>query len=675
MIPRDTIDRIFSATRIEDVVSQYVSLKKRGANLIGLCPFHTEKTGSFTVSPSKGIYKCFGCGKSGHAASFLMEIEQCSYPDALRMLAKRYGIPIEEREMTQEEKQQQDDRESMFVVNEFANQWFQDQLWNHAEGQAIGLSYFRERGLREETIRRFQLGYSPAKGNPLTEALKKKNFQETFLISNTDTGIGTGLVGKTDDGRLYDRFRDRVMFPIFTLSGKTVAFAGRILRQKENTGKYVNSPDSIIYSKTRELYGIFQAKQSIAREDRCYLVEGQMDVLSFYQAGIQNVVSSGGTALTKEQVRLIHRFTGNITVIYDGDAAGIHAALRGIDMILEEGMNVQVLLLPDGHDPDSFARSMDAAALIDYIRTHTTDFIHFKASLLLGEAAQDPIQRSKALTDILRSIALEPELVKRSEHIRLCAQLSGSSEQALQRAMTRQRKQYLDDKLQKKDTPSAEGRQTDAMPPQDVDQSLMYNQSDLRTKQRLNQLDANYRNLLQVLVRDGNKPLYTLEDGHVVTAAEYIIGQLRQDAIVMPNSVYQQLVNEYEANIDDPNFDPKKYFQFHSDPQLSQLAVELLADPYPLSRIFSKQYISENVVAAEVEQEDSEGLINRIIQLLLELKFNLVNLRLDELQLQIGKAQANHSPIAEQEDLLMQQNQLLLIRAQINKSLGNRITT
>ena len=301
MIPRDVIERIHSAAKIEEVVADYVTLRKRGANLIGLCPFHHEKTGSFTVSPSKGIYKCFGCGAVGNAIGFIMEIEQCSYVEALKQLGKKYHIEVPEREMTAEEQQRQDDRESMFVVNDFANQWFQQQLWETQEGQAIGLSYFRERGLRDDIIRKYQLGYSPEKGSPLAAALKKKGFKEQFIINDVDTKIGVGVVGKSEDGRLYDRFRDRVMFPIFTVSGKPVAFAGRILKKKDNVGKYVNSPDSLIYSKTNELYGLFQAKQSIARADMCYLVEGQMDVISMHQSGIENVVASGGTALTKRR--------------------------------------------------------------------------------------------------------------------------------------------------------------------------------------------------------------------------------------------------------------------------------------------------------------------------------------------------------------------------------------
>ena len=654
-------------TQIEEVIGEFVSLKKRGSNHIGCCPFHNEKTPSFYVSPSKGIYKCFGCGKAGNVVNFIMEIEQCGYPEALKLLAKRYHIEVEERELTQEEQQRQDNRESMFVVNEFAAKWFVEQLWDTPEGKAVGLGYFRERGLQDETIRRFGLGYSPAKGNPLTEALQKKGFAEQFIVSNTETGIGTGLVGKTEDGRLYDRFRDRVIFPIHTISGKTVAFAGRILKKKENTGKYVNSPDSVIYSKTRELYGMFLAKQAIKREDRCYLVEGQMDVISLYQSGIQNVVSSGGTALTKEQIRLIHRFTDNITIIYDSDAAGIHAALRGIDMVLEEGMNVQVLLLPDGKDPDEFARSMDASLVIQYIQTHSTDFIHYKTDLLLREAGNDPIRRSQALTDILNSIAMEPELVKRSEHIKLLSSLSGNGEEDLHRVMTRQRRAYIDERLKK--TTTADNT-SETPPPAQADTSLMYSAQDKRLQQRYGQLDTHFRHIIQVLLRDGQQVLFSADNGDNITAAMYIFSQLEQDGIAVSDAVYAQVMDEYKAHMQDMDFSPERYFSFHHDTAVNQLAISLLSDPYPLSRMFSRQYVSENI-ETQVTQEDPNELVNYIINILLELKFDLINLRIDEVQQMLS---APALDAAAQEELLRRQMEYMQIRGQISQALGNRIT-
>lgn len=374
-----------------------------------------------------------------------MEIEQCSFVDAVKQLGKKYHIEVEDRELTAEEQQRQDDRESMFVVNDFANKWFQQQLWETQEGQAVGLGYFRERGLRDDIIRKYQLGYSPEKGNPLAKALKEQGFQEQFITNNVDTKIGVGVVGKSEDGRLYDRFRDRVIFPIFTVSGKPVAFAGRILKKKDNVGKYVNSPDSIIYSKTNELYGLFQAKQAISRADMCYLVEGQMDVISMHQSGIENVVASGGTALTKPQIWLIKRFTSNITVLYDGDAAGIHAALRGIDMFLEAGFNVKVVLLPDGEDPDSYAQSHDSTEFIRYIEQNQTDFIRFKSALLSKEAGDDPQKRTALVKDIAASIAVIPDIIVRRSYIRECAMQLHVDEQSLMQGTERLRKKRIEE--------------------------------------------------------------------------------------------------------------------------------------------------------------------------------------------------------------------------------------
>ena len=432
MIPRETIDRIFETAKVEDVVGSYVSLKKRGANLLGLCPFHHEKTGSFTVSPSKGIYKCFGCGKAGNAVGFVMEIEQCSYIEAIKQLAQRYHITIEERELTQEEKQRQDDRESMFVVNDFANKWFQSQLFDTQEGTAVGMAYLRQRGIREDIIHKFQLGYSPERAK-LWEEAKKAGYQDTYLVNNPDNQIGTGVCLKDEQGRLFDRFRGRVIFPFFSVSGKVTGFAGRLIKQSDKAGKYVNSPTSILYEKKHELYGFYQAKQAIKREDCCYLVEGQLDVIQLVQSGIENVVASGGTALTYPQIRLIHRFTENATILYDGDSAGIKAALRGIDMMLEEGINVKVVLLPEGEDPDSFARKHNATEVLEYIQQHQTDFIRLKTQLLSEDAGNDPVKRAEMITQIVQSIAIIPDIIKRQIYTKDCSVSLGIQEDVLTR--------------------------------------------------------------------------------------------------------------------------------------------------------------------------------------------------------------------------------------------------
>ena len=415
MIDQATIDRIISAANIVDVVSEFVTLRKRGVNYVGLCPFHADKSPSFYVSPAKNICKCFACGEGGTAVHFIMKHEQIGYLDALRYLAKKYGIEIQERELTEREKQFRDDRESMFIVNQWAQQYFTRNLFENLDGRLVGLRYFIERGLREETIRKFQLGYALDQRDALAKAAQLAGYQRKYLEK-------TGLVIADEDGkRTYDRFRGRVIFPVHSLSGKVVAFGGRILKKAEKTAKYVNSPESEIYHKSDELYGLFQAKQTIVRKDHCFLVEGYMDVIGMHQAGIENVVASSGTALTRGQIRLIRRFTNNITILYDGDAAGIKAAIRGIDMFLEEEMNVKVVLLPDGEDPDSFARSRSASEFGEFIAGHETDFIRFKTQLLLKEVGDDPVKRAELISDMVRTIALIPNNISRAVYIRECA--------------------------------------------------------------------------------------------------------------------------------------------------------------------------------------------------------------------------------------------------------------
>ena len=659
MIPRETIERIYAAAKIEEVVADYVTLRKRGANLIGLCPFHNEKTGSFTVSPSKGIYKCFGCGASGHAVGFIMEIEQCSYVEALRQLGKKYHIEVEEREMTAEEQQRQDNRESMFVVNEFANQWFQQQLWETQEGQAIGLSYFRERGLRDDIIRKYQLGYSPEKGNPLAAALKAKGFKEEFITNDVDTRIGVGVVGKAEDGRLYDRFRDRVMFPIFTVSGKPVAFAGRILKKKENVGKYVNSPDSLIYSKTNELYGLFQAKQSIARTDMCYLVEGQMDVISMHQSGIENVVASGGTALTKPQIRLIQRFTSNITVLYDGDAAGIHAALRGIDMFLEEGFNVKVVLLPDGEDPDSYAQNHDASEFIRYIEECQTDFIRFKSALLSKEAGEDPYKRATLIKDITASIAVIPDMITRQVYIKDCAERLHMSEKVLTNEVIALRKKRAEERQKAKEK---EEQVTPVNPASSVSPVSDSPQDGLTVKRSNSEtvevrhgsgLETNFYNLLQLVVRYGERPIQMDEDTFAI--GEIIIYTLEGDQIQPPQPVYQTMIDEFKAHYKEPGFVAETFFKFHPDPAVSALAIDMIADKYRFAGTDNEVQLGELVT-----------------RLLYEIKLTVINMQIDDLENRIKEAQTTGDTNA-QLQLLSYQPALIRQRNEICKILGNRV--
>lgn len=658
MIPRDVIERIFAAAKIEEVVSDYVTLRKRGANLIGLCPFHNEKTGSFTVSPSKGIYKCFGCGVSGNAVGFVMAMEQCSFADAIKQLGKKYHIEVPERQMTAEEQQRQDDRESMFVVNDFANKWFQEQLWETKEGQAIGLSYFRERGLRDDIIRKYQLGYSPEKGSPLAAALKKKGFSERFILNDVDTKIGVGVVGKSEDGRIYDRFRDRVMFPIFTVSGKPVAFAGRILKKKDNVGKYVNSPDSLIYSKTNELYGLFQAKQAISRADRCYLVEGQMDVISMFQSGIENVVASGGTALTKPQIRLIQRFTSNITVLYDGDAAGIHAALRGIDMFLEEGFNVKVVLLPDGEDPDSFAQSHDSTEFIQYIEDHQTDFIRFKMALLSKEAGDDPYKRAALIKDITSSIAIIPDIITRQVYIKDCSDRLHMSEKVLTTEVVNLRRKKIEEHNKAKEREAeqaattvestAESTETTATP---VNPTSPVNPTPIKAPKSA--LDQNFYNLMQLVVRYGERPIQVGDT--IYSIGEIIIYTLEEDEIKAPEPVYQAIIDEFKRHCKDEGFKAEDFFKFHPDQAISALAIDMIAEKY--------QYASFN----------HEGRLGELVtQFLYEIKLTVINQQIEELEQNLKEAQASGN-WDRQMQLLAYQPQLLQARNDLCKLLGNRV--
>ena len=633
MIPREVIERIHAAAKIEEVVADYVTLRKRGANLIGLCPFHNEKTGSFTVSPSKGIYKCFGCGVSGNAVGFIMEIEQCSYIEAIKQLGKKYHIEVPEREMTAEEQQRQDDRESMFVVNDFANKWFQEQLWETKEGQAIGLSYFRERGLRDDIIRKYQLGYSPEKGNPLSQALLKKGFQEQFITNNVDTKIGVGVVGKSEDGRLYDRFRDRVMFPIFTVSGKPVAFAGRILKKKDNVGKYVNSPDSIIYSKTNELYGLFQAKQAIARADKCYLVEGQMDVISMHQSGIENVVASGGTALTKPQIWLIKRFTSNITVLYDGDAAGIHAALRGIDMFLEAGFNVKVVLLPEGEDPDSYAQHHDSTEFIRYIEEHQTDFIRFKAALLSKDAGDDPFKRAELIKDITATIAIIPDMITRQVYIKDSAERLHMSEKVLTTEVIKLRRNKSEEAAKEEERGKTE--------------------ENIQTVAPKTPLEQNYYNLMQLIVRYGEQPIDL--DGTICTIGDVIIETLEEDEIAAPIPVFQTIMDEFKRHQKDPGFKAENFYKFHPDRQVSSIAIDMIADKYQ---------------GSGVERNIQLGQL--VAQLLYEIKLTVINMQIEELEANLKQAQAEND--TDRQMVLLAHHPILLAqRNEICKLLGNRV--
>ena len=582
MIDQATKDRIIDAANIVDVVSEFVTLRKRGVNYVGLCPFHADKTPSFYVSPSKNICKCFACGEGGAPVYFVMKHEQLSYNDALKFLAKKYHIDVQERELTSDEKQLQTDRESMFIVNAWAQKHFTSRLFEHEEGRTIGLRYFIERGFREDIIRKFQLGYALEKRDDLYQTAINNGYNEVYLDK-------TGLVGRYENGVVADRFRGRIIFPIHTMSGKVVAFGGRILKKNEKTAKYVNSPESDLYHKSRELYGIYFTKQAIAKADKCFLVEGYTDVIAMFQAGVENVVASSGTALTQGQINMIRRITNHITVIYDGDAAGIKAAIRGIDLLLEEGMNVKVVLLPDGEDPDSFARKRNAFEFTLYIQQQETDFIRFKTKLLLDEMGDDPIKRATLISDILRSIAIIPDNIIRSVYIKECSDLLEIKEQTLLNELNKIRlnRQKMADParavapttptatLPNPDEPVSSPDETDS--PNNYQLSIVnyqFNQSPYKVYEEA---------LLRYVIQYGEQVLfdYMEEDERIIVRiAEYINSELQQDDLTFYTPEYRTILEETVRHCREPHFSPSRYFLSHPDPVISRIAVNLMDEKY-----------------------------------------------------------------------------------------------
>ena len=589
MIDQATIDRILDAAQIVEVVSDFVTLRKRGVNYVGLCPFHNEKTPSFSVSPSKGLCKCFSCGKGGNAVHFIMEHEQMSYPEALRYLAKKYNIEIKERELTNEEKEVQSNRESMFIVNNFARDYFQNILKNHVDGRSIGLAYFRQRGFRDDIIDKFQLGFSTEGRDALAQEALRKGFKQEFLVK-------TGLCYETDDHKLRDRFWGRVMFPVHTLSGKVVAFGGRVLStENKKLAKYVNSPESEIYHKSNELYGIYFAKQAIVKQDRCFLVEGYTDVISMHQSGVENVVASSGTSLTPGQIRLIHRFTNNITVLYDGDMAGIKASIRGIDMLLEEGMNIKVCLLPDGDDPDSFARKHNATEFQNFIQEHETDFIRFKAQLLMEDAGKDPMKRAELINDIVRSIAVIPEAIVRDVYIKECGQLLRIEDKLLVSEVAKRRALQAEKgtkPIASNNAPTPQpGEMPPPFPPEEMEADTY--QSFIPQEGKEGQEFYKYERLIiQMIVRYGEKVMCNLtdEEGNEVpvTVVEYVINDLKEDELAFHNPLHRRILSEASEHIHDQEFASERFFVAHPDPKISTIATELASDRYQLSKYHSK---------------------------------------------------------------------------------------
>ena len=650
MIDKGTIDRVMETaqSQIVEVVSEFVNLKRRGVNYIGLCPFHNEKTPSFIVSPHKGIFKCFGCGKGGNAVNFLMDHEQISFVEAIKILGKKFHIPIEEKELTPEEVAHQNDRESMLVVTGFAAKYFEERLHNSDEGKSVGLSYFRERGFRDDTIKKFQLGYSPDSKDAFTREALHKGFKLDFLEK-------TGLTIVRDDYKA-DRFRGRVIFPIHSLAGKVIGFGGRVLRTDAKTAKYLNSPESEIYHKSHILYGIYQARQEIARQDRCILVEGYTDVLAFHQAGISNVVASSGTALTPGQIRLIARFSKNLTIIFDGDAAGIKASLRGIDLVLEEGLNVKVLLLPDGEDPDSYAKKLGGEALREYIKKHETDFIRFKTGLLMEEAKNDPVQRARLIQDIVHSISVIPDSITRTEYVKDCSNLMKVEEKVLFMEIGKLRRK----KTEKETTGnnSYYGRNNERTPSSGnvVEKAAVISSNPFETEER---------EVLRFLMKYGDLDLgeFDFEEGtRSVTVGEYIISELRQDDLVSVNPLYNQIMKLYEENFRNQGFKSSQFFVSSTDSRISSLASDLIAREYPLSRIHTKN----GQVAKESDRLDE--LVPKVVT---ELKWKKVKILLEDKRKQLKTAEE----AGDQEkfmELLQEINGLQQAFIYISKELGER---
>ena len=585
MIDRETVDRIYAAANIVDIVGEYVTLKRKGVNYQACCPFHNEKTPSFVVSPSKGVYKCFGCGKGGNAVTFLMEHENITYPEALKMVAKRYGIEVKEKEMSEEEVRRNDDRESMFALNGWAAEYFANYLHRETEGQSVGLSYFRQkRGMTDATIKKFGLGFCPAKGDRMSKDALAAGYKQEFLIS-------TGLSLVSDrDGSLYDRFRDRVIFPVHNISGRIVAFGGRTLRTDKQVAKYQNSPESEIYSKKRELYGLYFAKKAIQQQDFAIMVEGYTDVISMHQAGVENVVSSSGTSLTTEQIRLLNRFTKNITVIYDGDSAGIHASLRGIDMILKEGMNVRVVLLPEPEDPDSFARSHTAAEVQEYIRTNEQDFLEFKAKLLLKDAEGDPIKKASLIADMVQSVSQIPDPIQRSVYIKECARSMDIDEQILisevaRKRMTTSGDREADEFLRRQTTL----RQREAQQPE---------VEFVKQVEAGSSFEALEREIVKYLLKYGHCS-FDFKEGRTMVAcnvAEVIFAELSDDNIEFRNPVYTKIMAAYReqwAQLGAGVEVPAHVFLNHIDPEVCNMSVDILTadDNYVPSELWRRKEI------------------------------------------------------------------------------------
>jgi DNA primase len=646
MIDRPTIERILDAAQIVDVVQEFVPLKKRGVNYLGLCPFHNEKTPSFTVSPSKEIFKCFGCGKVGNSVNFVMEHEHLTYPEALKYLAKKYHIEIIEKELSQEEIEKQNERESLLIVTSYASRQFTENLFQTDEGISIGLTYFRERGFRQDTLKKFEVGYSFEKRDAFSKKALEDGYKQDFLVK-------TGLSIHHED-RIFDRFSSRVMFPIHSLSGQVLGFGGRILKTDPKSAKYLNSPESEIYHKSRILYGIYQARKSITQEDKCYLVEGYTDVLSLHEANIENVVASSGTSLTQEQVRLIKRFTQNITILYDGDAAGIKASIRGIDLVLEEGMNVKIVLLPDSEDPDSYSKKVSNEEFLKFLKENETDFIRFKTQLLLSEANNDPVRRADLIRDVVKSIAVIPEAITRTVYIKECSTVLEVSEPILYHEVNklRQQKNF-------QDRNKYPGPEDLPVPPPVI----------VRPVQRVAITYYSEKEIIRLLLKFGSSEFertISKEDGseEVVTVTDYIVREITSDDLSFDDRVCTKIFDDFRFHSEQGLSTGDKQFVKHEDPEISSLSADLLADSHELSKIWK-----EKQTYVETEEMKLKEIVGDAV---LKFKSDKIMIIRKEIMTQLEDAvKANNTEMV----LMLQKrySNLSVALGLISKKLGNRI--
>lgn len=681
LIDQSTIEKIIDAANIVDVVSEFVTLRRRGANYIGLCPFHDEKTPSFSVSPSKGICKCFSCGKGGNVVHFIMAHEQISFTEALEWLANKYGVTIQKKELTEQEKAAKNSRESLFVVNEFAKDFFLNTLKLHHEGKSVGMAYFRKRGFRDDIISKFQLGFCPDNVDFFSKNALEKGYKKEYLVKS-------GLSVERENNSLRDRFRGRVIFPIHSLSGKIVAFGGRALGSELRTAKYINSPESEIYSKSYELYGIFFAKQPIVKNDRCFLVEGYTDVISMFQAGVENVVASSGTSLTPGQIRLIHRFTDNITVLYDGDNAGIQASLRGIDMLLAEGMNVKVLLLPDGEDPDSFAQKHDSLSFLDYIDNNQIDFIRFKAALLMKEAGNDPIKKALLIKEITRSISVIPDPIIRAVYIKECGNLMQVDESLLINDINKLQVENAGNARKVAQTPNnipdrmdstpatlpensqREGNTSEtselSMKPETAYSEQNQNEALSLLGDEKNSIIEREKLITQLITRHGEKVLcYTKfgdQENYPMKVGEFIIKSLKNDNIVFFHPVYKKMLRLLEDHINDKGFSSERFFVSNPDNSVSQTAALLIGDRYYLSGLFQ----DNNPTGY------NERLFELTTHLMADYQLSLVKIEMKQLEKSLQEPNMMDN-IAHLIEFQQKYKELMTLRNNLAKKLGDRV--